>query len=208
MNKKSVFVIMLLTFFFGISGFIILFAHNQTTEAKTLTLSEVSKPVVSLASVPGSLSKASASKPVSSAPVKVIIPAIGLNSSVLALGKDKTGNMEVPSGKTTNVGWYKYGTLPGNVGSAVLDAHVFAAFSKLNKLKVGDDIFVMTANNSILHFKVDLAKTYPLNSLSAATLFGQNDAKRLNLITCAGALTADHSTYDHRLIVFAKLIEA
>ncbi len=40
-----------------------------------------------------------------SAPVQVIIPSIGLNSKVLGLGVGKDGNLEVPSGKTNNVGF-------------------------------------------------------------------------------------------------------
>ena len=35
-------------------------------------------------------------------------------------------------GTTSQVGWYKYGTLPGAIGNAVLDAHVFAAFANIN----------------------------------------------------------------------------
>lgn len=153
--------------------------------------------------------KALAAPLVHSAPVRVIIPKIALNSKVKALGKDEDGNMAVPSGKTTDVGWYKYGTLPGNVGSAVLDAHVFAAFGNLKNLEPGDDIYVLNSQNQKLHFVVSAAKTYKLGELSSATLFGQigqNDTPHLNLITCAGKLTADRTTYDHRLVVFTTLV--
>jgi hypothetical protein len=34
-------------------------------------------------------------------------------------------------------------------------------------------------------------------------IFNRNDAARLNLITCHGQLTADRSTYTHRLVVYA-----
>ncbi len=140
-----------------------------------------------------------------SSPVKLIIPSINLNSKVLALGKGRDGNMEVPSGKTKDVGWYKEGTIPGEVGSAVLDAHVFAAFSDLKNLKSGDDIYVVNSEDQKLHFVVKDAKNYELKSLSTQTLFAENNGeRRLNLITCAGNLTADKSTYDHRLIVFAE----
>ncbi len=138
-------------------------------------------------------------------PVRVIIPSLNLNSPVQAVGKDQNGNMAVPNGKTKNVGWYKYGTVPGNIGTSVFDAHVFAAFNSLKDLKPGDDIFVITDQNQKLDFKVSAANTYALASLSASTLFGQNgNIRELNLITCAGKLTADKSTYDHRLIVFTK----
>jgi len=141
-------------------------------------------------------------------PVRVVIPAINLDSRILSVGQEKNGEMSVPSGKSSDVGWYKYGTTPGNMGSAVLDAHVFAAFANLNKLKAGDNIFVVTDKGEKLRFVVGEAKTYKLGSLSSKTLFSQNDAKRLNLITCAGSLTKDKSTYTHRHVVFAVLADS
>lgn len=141
-------------------------------------------------------------------PVRVIIPAINLDSKVLSLGREKNGEMSVPSGKSSDVGWYKYGTVPGNIGSAVLDAHVFAAFKNLDKLAEGDEIFVITDTDQKLRFVVGRTETYRLGDLSPNTLFHQNDAKRLNLITCAGSLTADKSTYTHRHVVFATFADA
>ncbi len=141
-------------------------------------------------------------------PVRVVIPAINLDTDVLQMGKEKNGEMSVPSGKSNDVGWYKYGTIPGNVGSAVFDAHVFAAFADLNKLKEGDEIFVITETNQKLRFVVGETEVYKLGKLSADTLFHQKDAKRLNLITCAGKLTKDKSTYTHRLVVFATFADA
>lgn len=143
-----------------------------------------------------------------SRPVRVIIPAINLDSKVLSLGREKNGEMSVPSGKGNDVGWYKYGTVPGNMGSAVLDAHVFAAFKNLNKLTEGDEIFVITDTDQKLRFVVGKTEIYKLEDLSPNTLFYQNDAKRLNLITCAGSLTADKSTYTHRQVVFAQFADA
>lgn len=139
-------------------------------------------------------------------PVSVSIPSISLNSEIVPLGTDELGNMDVPSGKTDLVGWYKRGPQPGQVGTAVLDAHVFAAFTDLKKVQVGDDIFVTTESGEKLHFKVEKTKVYKLGELDPSVLFDQNDKRRLNLITCAGTLTADHSTYTHRLVVFAVLV--
>ena len=140
-------------------------------------------------------------------PNKVVIPSINLNSTVLSLGKSSDGNMAVPSGKTNNVGWYKDGTIPGDIGSAVLDAHVFAAFSNLKKIKTGDDIYIINNQNQKLHFIVTSTKTYPIKTLTSETLFGQDGTRKLNLITCAGKLTSDKSTYDHRLIVSATYVD-
>ncbi len=139
-------------------------------------------------------------------PVRIVAPSISLNSPIQGVGVDKTGAIDVPSGKTKNVGWYKYGTVPGNVGSAVLDAHIFAAFSKLAFLKENEDIFVYMNSGQIFHFKVSAAKTYPLKNLTSSQLFISDGIEHMNLITCAGSLTKDRSTYDHRLIVYTNLV--
>ena len=142
----------------------------------------------------------------SGSPERLIIPSINLDSPIVGLGLNNKGEMDVTSGRTNKVGWYKDGVLPGLTGSAVLDAHVFAAFKNLDKVKPGDDIYVYTSTGQKLHFVADAAKTYALNKLSSTTLFGNRGTKGLNLITCAGSLTADRSTYDHRLIVFTNFV--
>jgi sortase (surface protein transpeptidase) len=140
-------------------------------------------------------------------PVRLSIPSIKLNNLVVPVGVTSAGEMDVPSGATDSVGWYKYGTVPGNIGSAVMDAHVFAAFSDLHKLHAGDAIDVVMSDGTARHFIVSDTETYALADVPAETLFNAADGRHLNLITCAGALLPNHSTYDHRLIVYATLDE-
>lgn len=144
----------------------------------------------------------------SGVPERLVIPSIDLNVPVVGVGVNGSGEMDVPDGSSKSVGWYKYGTLPGNWGSAVLDAHVFAAFSDLRSVKVGSDIYVKTSEGENLHFVVTDSRLYKLGELPPEYLFARADARRLNLITCAGKLLPDGSTYDHRLVVYAELVEA
>ncbi len=139
-------------------------------------------------------------------PTRLVIPSIGMNAVVQGVGVTAKGAMAVPSGTTKKVGWYKYGVVPGEAGSAVIDAHVFAAFSKLKYLKPGADVYVITANNTTLHFVVTVAQTFSLSTLSPRQLFRPTVTSDLNLITCAGFLTPNHSTYDHRLVVYTTLV--
>ncbi len=140
-------------------------------------------------------------------PARISIPSIFLDDPVQPLGLNAKGEMDVPSSGTKNVGWYEYGTIPGDIGSAVFDAHVFAAFSKLNQVKVGDDIYVMDGNGAQSHFRVYETDIYTLASVPLKRLFNDASGRYLNLITCAGQLTADHATYDHRLVVYAELVK-
>lgn len=140
-------------------------------------------------------------------PTRLIIPSIGLDVHVEHLGVNAKGEMDVPDGGTDNVGWYRKGTIPGKVGSAVIAAHVFAAFSELNQLSAGSDIYIVTEKNERLHFVVQDAKEYALADVSPAHLFNRKDARRLNLITCAGQFIPSMDTYSRRLIVYATLVD-
>ncbi len=136
-------------------------------------------------------------------PTRLVIPSINLDNRVIPVGVNSKGEMDVPDGKTKDIGWYKGGPRPGERGSAVLDAHVYAAFADLRYVKVGDEIIVEMENGRSVRFIVEESTVYKLGDLSPQLLFNRNDKKRLNLITCAGKPTADGSTYTHRLVVYA-----
>jgi sortase A len=138
-------------------------------------------------------------------PAFVYIPSISLFSSVLGVGVNEKGNMDVPSGLTNDVGWYKYGILPGNTGTAVLDAHNTAAFKFLHLVPEGGDIYILTSKGQMMHFKVTRAETYSMEVLKPQTLFATTDKKQINLITCAGTLLGNGEA-THRLIVSAELV--
>lgn len=140
-------------------------------------------------------------------PVRLSIPSLHIDAPIQGVGINTKGEMDVPSGTTGNVGWYKYGTVPGSVGSAVLDAHVFAAFAALKNIEASADMYVTMASGAKLHFVVAGTRTYSIKNLPSSLLFASdNYYQRLNLVTCAGTLTKDHSTYDHRLVVYTTLV--
>ncbi len=140
-------------------------------------------------------------------PARLSIPAVGINSSVIGVGVNPKGEMDVPDGTTNDVGWYQYGVKPGALGTAVLDAHVFAAFEHLAETKVSDDIYVSGADGTQLHFRVTRVATYALATLSSSTLFAASATRDINLITCAGTFDSALGTYDHRTIVSATLVQ-
>jgi sortase (surface protein transpeptidase) len=121
------------------------------------------------------------------------------------MGVNSKGDLEVPAGSTADIGWYAKGTVPGDKGSAVMDAHVFAGFSHLDKVAAGDGIDVAMADGTTRRFIVTATKTFALADLTPQELYSQDDGRYLHLITCAGTLTPDHSTYTQRLVVYAAL---
>jgi len=138
-------------------------------------------------------------------PIAVSIPDVALGSPVVPMGVTAEGDLDVPAGTTNDVGWYAKGVVPGQVGSAVMDAHVFAAFSRLHEVETGDDIYVVMDDGTTRHFIVHKTKVHKLEDLSPNELYNKKDARYLHLITCAGELTEDKSTYTHRLVVYATL---
>lgn len=145
-------------------------------------------------------------KKLAAKPTLLSIPAIGLSNRIVPVGINSKGEMDVPSGNTKDIGWYAKGVIPGNTGSAVMDAHVYAAFSKLEEVKKGDLITVTLSDGTERTFKVTRTKTYALSALEPEELFNRQGGRYLHLITCAGELTPDGSTYTHRLVVYATLI--
>lgn len=144
-------------------------------------------------------------------PKRLIIPALNINASVQDVGLGKTGNMAVPS-NYSDVGWYRYGSKPGERGSAVIDGHVDngfslpAVFKQLGKLVPGDDIYIETMSGVHLHFVVEHVETYAASDVPKDLLFNRADDKRLNLITCAGDWLPEQKAYDERTVVYTRLV--
>ena len=140
---------------------------------------------------------------------KLYIPKIEVNAPIISLGKDKNGNMAAPSAPE-QVAWYKLGYPPDENGNAVLAGHLDwytgapAVFSKLAKLRVGDDIKI-DYQTKTMHFKVTEVNTYSLENFPMQKVFGPADRPILNLITCSGSYDKQSKLYDKRLVVSAKL---
>lgn len=144
-------------------------------------------------------------------PDRLVIPKIGVDAHIQHVGIAKSGNMAVPT-NYTDVGWFREGTVPGQIGSAVIDGHVdngfglAAVFKRLSDLKVGDDIYIVTKTGSRLHFKVQELGNYAYSNVPSQKLLAASDAPRLNLITCEGAWISSKKMYDGRLVVYAVLV--
>lgn len=144
--------------------------------------------------------------PESTYPSRITIPAAGIDSPVIEVGVNAAGEMDVPDGSTNNVGWYKYGTVPGATGSAVMDAHVFAAFKRLKSAHVGDRVFVTDARGTVHEFEIISSKVYPVAQVPMETIFNDASGAYLNFITCEGRYNLSLGTYTHRRVVYAQLV--
>lgn len=137
------------------------------------------------------------------------IPALEIRAQVRYVGINEKGNMATP-GNFTDTGWYKYGTVPGFEGSAVIDGHVDNAlglsgvFKNLHTLKAGDEVLVDTAS-STLRFVVTEVASYAVAEVPLERVFNTKGGAYLNLITCTGDWDRAADQYDRRLVVYTKL---
>jgi LPXTG-site transpeptidase (sortase) family protein len=144
-------------------------------------------------------------------PVRLVIPKINVDANIQEVGITQKGNMATPN-NFVDAGWYKYGPIPGNQGSAVIAGHVDngvalpAVFYNLKDLAAGDDIYITNENNELLHFTVTGSKTYNFNA-KADEVFTEDSGKLLKLITCSGVWVQKYRTHNKRLVVSAVLSE-
>jgi LPXTG-site transpeptidase (sortase) family protein len=140
-------------------------------------------------------------------PTRLKIPAINIDVAIESVGNTPKGDMAAPS-DVANVGWYKYGALPGELGSSVLAGHVVGSkgepvvFAKLDKLKAGDILSVVDAKGIVVSFTVRELKSYD-QTQQPSEVFNSGSGIHLNLITCAGDWDAAQRHYLKRLVVFA-----
>jgi LPXTG-site transpeptidase (sortase) family protein len=141
-----------------------------------------------------------------SLPTELKIPVLNIDAKVQEVGITKKGNMATPT-NFTDVGWYKYGTVPGNKGSAVIAGHVDnglafpGVFKHLDNIKVGDDVYVESATGET-HFIVKSLDVYDFDA-NVPFVFNQKDDYILRLITCTGTWVPAYHTHDKRLVVTA-----
>ncbi|WP_082556879.1 class F sortase [Modestobacter sp. Leaf380] len=145
-----------------------------------------------------------------STPSRVQIPALGIASSVIELGLERDGSMEVPRGAYP-VGWFDGGPTPGELGPAVLAGHVDwagepGAFYGLRELVPGDEVVVDRDDGTQLTFLVDRVEEHPKDEFPTDDVYGDIGIAGLRLITCGGAFDEDSGDYLDNVVVFASLV--
>lgn len=159
---------------------------------------------------PADAPDAAASELAAKPPVHISIPSLKIDAPVISLGMTRTGQMEVPE-SPKEVGWFQMGAKPGEKGNAVLAGHrdtmlgTDAIFINLQHVQTGALIAVQDAGGQTRNFTVSDVAVYEAGNAPMEELFGKNDEALLRLITCTGWWNPLKGTYDHRLVVTAKL---
>ncbi|MCT4786836.1 MULTISPECIES: class F sortase [Exiguobacterium] len=142
-------------------------------------------------------------------PSRLVIPSIDVDTSIEAVGKDEAGRMDTPS-NVNQVGWYQYGAKAGATGNVVLSGHLDdlngpAIFANLGQLPIGE-VVTLQQDDQVATYEVASVKQYRLDQVPLASIFAATQAKRIQLITCAGPYD-EKLGYRDRIVVTAHLIE-
>ncbi|GGT48032.1 class F sortase [Streptomyces purpureus] len=146
-----------------------------------------------------------------SAPVRLRIPKIGVDTPVMRLGLAPDRSLQVPPAGDSNLaGWYKDGTPPGAKGTAIVAGHVDnakgpAVFYALGTLKKGQRVEVDRADGRTAVFTIDAVEVYENDAFPDRKVYGQADRAELRVITCGGGFTKK-SGYQGNVVAFAHLI--
>jgi LPXTG-site transpeptidase (sortase) family protein len=166
------------------------------------------------ASTPSSASSASSTPSTSSpdaarsVPVRLEIPAIGVDTPVMQLGLAPDGSVEVPPITAHDrAGWYRHSPTPGRTGPSVILGHVTVGeygdgvFRRLDRLRRGDRVVARLENGTAAEFAVTGVRTVAKADFPTEAVYGNVDRPELRLITCGGPRSGEE--YRDNVIVFA-----
>jgi sortase (surface protein transpeptidase) len=143
------------------------------------------------------------------APTHIRIPAIGVSASVVRLGLERDGTLQVP-GDFGVTGWFTGSPAPGETGPAVITGHIDsrrgpAVFYRLRELRPGDEVAVERADGSAVRFVVHGVAQYPKRTFPTEAVFGPSPDPLLRLITCGGTFDRSRRSYRDNVVVTARL---
>ncbi len=140
-------------------------------------------------------------------PVSLVIPSIGVTTSLVHLGLTSSGALQVPS-STGVAGWYTGSPRPGAIGSAVIAGHIDSVagpgvFYRLSQLHRGDRVYVRRADGTLAIFEVTQVLSYAKDDFPTAAVYGPVPDPELRLITCGGTFDYSTRSYLSNTVVYA-----
>ena len=147
-----------------------------------------------------------------SRPIHLSIPIIGLSDRLSVLTLNKNGTVNVPSNFSVP-GWYSGDRSPGQQGSAVILGHVDnfhgpAAFFNLDKLRLGNRVYVSLSNGRRLVFAVIGERMFQKTNFPDKLVYGPRSYPALQLVTCGGIFDSSTGHYLSNIVVFTALVKS
>lgn len=144
-------------------------------------------------------------------PTEVSIPKIGISSSLVDLGLQADGTLQVPT-DFSKAGWYSHGPYPGDAAGppALIVGHIDdykgpAVFFRLSQVHDGDRIYVKRADGSTATFVVYRTEHYLKASYPANSVYAPTPRSEIRLITCTGQFDSNARSYLSNFVAYAYL---
>lgn len=142
-------------------------------------------------------------------PWELEIPSIGVAADLMTLGDPVGPLLPVPplAKAAVDAGWYRFTSVPGTVGNAVIVGHVDtyvgpAVFYGLYLLRPGDPIYV-DRGATRERFEVRSVRELPKTLFPVDQVFGGTGRHQLWLITCGGDFDTKTRHYLNNIVVSA-----
>jgi len=149
-------------------------------------------------------------------PAEITIPKLNAHSTLIPLGLNTDGSVQVPNVYTPlQAGYYaRSSPRPGQPGTPlVVIAHVNGGgkqglFARLKDLRPGDTAQIQLKDGAMLTFKITSMETDPKAAFPAQKVFGPTDDRaRLALVTCGGQFDPVNRSYLSNIIAYADLAD-
>lgn len=135
-----------------------------------------------------------------SRPVRLRIPALGIDTRVNPIGLASNGALAVPQpGPHLNqAAWFKDSPTPGQPGVSIVEGHVdsvegISVFWRLGEIKPGEHVTVFRQDGSRLLFTVKAVRNYRKDHFPTMSVYGGDLGRpSLRLITCSDFIPAIH----------------
>ncbi|ASD21124.1 sortase [Cryobacterium sp. LW097] len=144
-----------------------------------------------------------------SAPVRVRVPALGIDMPIEAVGLAEDAAMALPANPAV-AAWYRYGAGPASpAGATVVAAHVdslvydIGPFALLADAPAGTEIVLETADGGAHRYTVASVDSVEKPAVPWASVFDRSGQPRLTLVTCGGEFDYDARRYLSNVIVTA-----
>lgn len=138
-------------------------------------------------------------------PATLSIPSSGITAWIVRVGAAEDG-IRVP--QPTDVGWYRQGPRPGEVGRAIVIGHLDsaegpAAFTGLPSTEIGSRIEIVDRGGETHAYEASKVIDVAKSEFPADRIYESRGTAELVLITCGGEFDPE-TGYEDNLIVVAK----
>jgi len=143
-------------------------------------------------------------------PVRVVVPAAGIDAALEPVGVDEDRRLVVPPPELA--GWFEGRAVPGEIGPAVLVGHIDslegpAVFHGLDRVEVGDQIHVTDGQGGQVSFAIERVQVVAKTAFPTSQVYDPVDRAEVRLITCWGPFDPEAGSYRDNIIVYGVALD-